>query len=71
MSKVVLMTSNCLAEPLAVSEPAEVERCAPAVLIEVGCEIVVAALVRYPDVLKELESETDCLVRVAYSAFRA
>lgn len=42
--KVVLMTGNGLVEGLADGETAEVERLAPAELVDVGGEVVVAAI---------------------------
>lgn len=40
--EVVFVTRNCLPERLAVRKPAEVERLSPAILVQVGREVVVA-----------------------------
>ena len=44
VGEVVLMASNGLVEGFAVGEAAEVEGLAPAILVEVGCQVVVAKL---------------------------
>lgn len=41
VGEVVLMTSNGLVERLAVGEAAEVERLAPAIFVEISCQVVV------------------------------
>lgn len=43
VGEVVLVTGNCLFEWLAVCESAEVEGLAPAVLVEIGSEVVIVS----------------------------
>lgn len=40
-SEVVLVAGNGLVEPLSIGETAEMEGLAPAILVEIGCEVVV------------------------------
>lgn len=73
--EVVLMAGHGLVETFAIGEAAEVEGAAPAVLVDVGCEVVVAghggqcALIHAS--VQGRSWSTHCLVRVAYSALRS
>ena len=42
--QVVFMPGYGLMEVFAIRKPAEMERCTPAILVEVGCEVIVTAI---------------------------
>lgn len=69
--KVMFMARNSLVESLAVCEAAEVERLSPSILVEVGAQIVITDARQLVGAPNCQESNSYCLVRVAYSAFRA
>lgn len=64
------MSGNGLVEWFTVRKSAEVERLAPAIFVQIRSKVIVAGI------LLDYNSSTDCLipyclVKVAYSAFRA
>jgi hypothetical protein len=67
--EVVFVTRNGLVERFCVCETAEMERLSPAVLVEIGPKVVVTGNRKYG--ISYWGNGTYCLVRVAYSAFRA
>jgi len=69
-SKIVFVTSNGLVERFTVCETAEVERLAPAIFVEI-CSEVVVTIDGEQSAQDSSATATHCLVRVAYSAFRA
>ena len=70
-SKVMFVTGNSLVKWFTVCESTEMERLSPAVLVEISSKVVVTmALVSFDKLCAEI-GRTYCLVRVAYSAFRA
>lgn len=73
VGKVVLMTGNRLIKGLAVGEAAEVEGLAPAILVQIGRQVVVATRLELASVCTGGGGECAayCLVKVAYSAVRA
>lgn len=49
MGEIMFMTSDCLIETFTRSESTEMEGRAPAVFIQIGCKVIVAAMVRDGD----------------------
>lgn len=71
MSQIVFMSGNGLMKTFTVGESAEMKAGAPAVLVEVGREVVIAEVINDGRVLCSIGVWTNCLVRVAYSALLA
>jgi hypothetical protein len=67
--EIVFVAGNCLVEWFSVCETAEMERLAPSVLVKISSKVVITARISNCKVAGRIRAY--CLVRVAYSAFRA